>query len=378
MPTQLPKFEIVIIGSLANFDIIIAETLSRLGFACVVVRVDNTAIGDIPLNLIHFSEGRILLFQGHRWLYQLCRRSKCVVTISGVLPWALKWTWLLAQVFRFPPIVNYCTGSDITELVRERSLNGFIYRSLVRRAALNVLAGAPKILHTALDFKITNSIFVRSPYMLSKEDAGYCGPETGPIVYLHASNLDWAQTDAGDARNSTKGNDRFIRAFIRALDAGCDVKCIILDRGPDRAEARRLVERSGKSDAFEWLPSQSPKAFADLTSRADVVVDQFDVGCLGGIATEAMSRGKSVMGYLDASSVSIFYDVLPPFLNCRSEEDIFDMIVSNQDRQALCRLGAAAERWVRINHGINSDFRELTFRIAMLTGTTWPRDEVVL
>lgn len=370
----VPEFDILVVGNLANFDFIVAENLSRLGFSCVVVRVEQPAEKDsLPLEFIAFdSNERVLQFRGHCWMYGLCRKAKCVIAITGILPWLLKYFWLLAKILPFPPVVNYCTGSDITELIRERSLNGLIYRSLVRGAALNVLAGAPEILRSALDYKIVNSIFIRSPYML-----GVNRPQdvenSGPLVFLHPSNIDWGKSDTSAGRNSTKGNDRFIRAFLRSLDAGCNAKCILLDRGPDRAVARRMIEESGHANAFEWYPTQSPKALADLIVRADIVVDQFDVGCLGGIATEAMSYGKPVMTYVDRSSVSVFYDVPPPLINCRSEDEIFNAILSNQDRNLLRRMGRAADRWVRINHGINADFRELAFRICMLTGLAWPR-----
>lgn len=374
---QMPKFEIVIVGSLANFDFVLAENLSRLGFSCVVVRMDRSEIDDLPLEFNAFSEGsRILQFAGHRWMYRICLQARCVVTVTGVLPWALKHFWVLAKFLPFPPIVNYCTGSDITELVRQRSLSGAIYRSLVRRSAVNVLAGAPQILRSAIDYKISNSIFVRTPYMLAPAVLPQ-NKSSGPLLILHASNLDWAKSDSSINRNSTKGNDRFLRAFLRALDEGCDARCILLDRGPDRLEARKMIERSGHAHAFEWLPAQSPKSLAHLIARADLVVDQFDVGCLGGIATEAMSCGKAVMTYLDVPSVSVFYDVLPPLINCRSEQDIFDAIMFNRDRAALRRMGEAAARWVHINHGINADFRELVFRICMLTGLSWPRGKDV-
>jgi hypothetical protein len=132
-----------------------------------------------------------------------------------------------------------------------------------------------------------------------------------------------------------------------------------------------MIDQSGHSDAFEWLPPQPQKALGDLISRADIVVDQFDVGCLGGIATEAMSYGKPVMAYIDVPSVSVFYDVLPPLMNCYTEDEIFNAIMSSRDRNALRQMGNAAANWVRLNHGINADFRELAFRICMLTGLSW-------
>ena len=360
--------EVLIVGSIANFDVALANALSRSGMNCIVVRSSEVGLPDfdaLPVPIVSLKPEDVILSEGPRWMYQMAKRSKCIVSFTGILPWMLREWWLAALLLPFPPIVNYTTGSDMTELIRERSLAGTIYRSIVRKAFLNVLFPYPEMIKSARRFRITNVMFVRFPYFLPSPKLSKI---EGPITYLHPSHLDWGASDNRADRNSTKGNDLFLNAFFRALRAGVDIRCVIVDRGPDRDLAKQMIESSGFGDRFRWLPALTQKEFADEMDGCDIIVDQFDVGGFGGIAIEAMSKSKPVMIYIDSEAASLLYKESPPIINCRTEADIFEAIMSNLNREQLREKGEIARKWVQANHGAEQNLNEFVGRICAAAG----------
>ncbi len=170
----------------------------------------------------------------------------------------------------------------------------------------------------------------------------------------------------------TKGSDRFLRAFFTAVRSGVDIRCIILDRGPDRALARELIGQSGISGRFEWHRPVSSSELQQLFARADIVVDQFDVGGFGATALEAMAQGKSVMIHIDPTYISHSYPAPPPIINCHTEAEILAAILDHTDRPILTAKGDEAETWVRMYHAIDADFSDLIRQIGQACGQDWP------
>lgn len=364
--------DVVIVGPLANTDIAVAEALIRHGLDCVAVRKPPDDIPDLsalPGPRRWLARDKIITYRDPLHLYRLCRSAKCVITLTGCLPSYLHVLWLLLPLLPFPPIVNITTGSDITELARSRSRSGFIYRQLLRRAAFNWVATTPEALESLRRLHITNVEFLRFPMFPSKRISA--APASGPIVYFHPSKFDWGESDRKPGRNSTKGTDRFFRAFFRAAAQGANIRCIVLDRGADRLIARKAIEESGFADLFEWRPAVTQSEMPALCAQADVVVDQFDAGFFGWTAWEAMAQGKPVLIHLDHLCLDLVYDEKPPVLAAKSEEDIYRTITSYTDRAALQALGNKAEAWARRNHYSDIDVPRLIFRMATAAGINW-------
>lgn len=369
--------KIVIVGPLLNNDVVMAEALTYSGFDCVVVRDATSGRPDprkFPAPLKHFSLDRVVVVRNSFEFFRMCRTARCVISYSGVITSFLRYFWFVARTFRFPPIINVPTGSDITELAVERSRAGWLYRDLLRRATFTIIPTYPHALNVLAELKLERYAFFKYPYLLPTDNdlirsSGDVGEK---IVFLHVSNLDWGATDDKQGRNSTKGNDRFLRAFASVVRAGAPVECRILDRGPDRLLARQLVSDLGVESAFSWLEPVPASELRHLMASADIVVDQFDVGGFGAIALEAMAIGKPVMMHLDEACAALIYDDEPPIMNCRSEQEIFETICRHLDRVALRELGERAQSWVRGNHGIEHNMDEFVCRVCVASGIKWP------
>jgi glycosyltransferase involved in cell wall biosynthesis len=381
------RFDILITGGVANSDLIFAEHLSRRGLRCCVIRKSSQdsekrkPADTYSSYQTHFPADQVRFYSGGGDFLRVARQCDLILSITGGLVPALgRFLWPIRSALRLPPTINVTTGSDMTELAAEKSLRGYVYRQYLRFVDLNWCVPYPHAVKNVLALHVPNVVFMRFPYYLLGEVARReARSGDGRIRFFHASHLDWKLHDAGAHRNSSKGNDRFIRAFARAIQSGLNAECVFLERGRDRDAAKSLLTELGVSDRAIWMSELPRDELLKEIERADVVVDQFDVGGLGGIATEAMSLAKPVMIYLDKGCAGLLYAESPPVLNCQTEEEIFQEIMRCGDRVALRTLGGNAREWVYKYHHWSTCLDQFLFHFTRLTGTPvvdygWNRD----
>jgi len=371
------KFDILILGSIAGHDLILAEHLSRRGLHCIVARKANNNTGIEPLFEYHqaYDLDKTIYLRSEWEFLRLTRNCKMIISLTGNLVSALGKLWPLRRFLHIPPVINLTTGSDITELAKERSFHGWLYRQYLQYVDINWCANYPYALNNIIELRIPNVIFMRYPYYFLDGELpeGLNSNEENPyydnvVRFFHPSNLDWKATDVGEHRNSSKGNDRFIKAFARAVAEGLDGYCVILDRGPDKELAKALIGELNIENRFIWKPHLTREELLQEYLKCDVVIDQFDVGGLGGIAVEAMSLGKPVMMYLEEHSQRILYSNLPPVLNAYSEEDIYCQLLICKQRDQLKLMGKMVKQWVYDNHHWKNCLDQFLFYYSLLTG----------
>lgn len=377
--------DILICGDLAALDIIFAEYLARRGLRVVVarkVRAGAEHSRNVPEDFLHaLDPARIVEFRSAGELLGMARKARVVITVTGAFFWAIRWRWLFRRVLSMPPVINIAAGSDFSELLGDNGAFGRLYRYFSRSCAINLTVPYPHIIKNVLQKKITNCSFLRYPYLLPASPPEIIeGRKFGALRLLHSSHLDFKVNDSGRHRNSSKGNDRFIRALLRALDEGLDAECIMLFRGPDREIAREMTERSRHAHRFHWKDALSREELHREIRDADIVVDQFDVGGLGGIAIEAMALGTPLMTYLHGGCMDVLYPQHPPVINAHTEADIYRQLMTHTDRAGLATLARAAQQWVYAYHSGDSCLGLLMFYYTFYTGQPlvdygWVNDE---
>jgi glycosyltransferase involved in cell wall biosynthesis len=373
------KYDVLIIGELVGNDLILAEHLSRVGLRCCVVRKQETEKGkrkEIITNLsfyhTHFKESEILFVKNAFEFLKIARESRLILSATAALLYYLNFLWFLRKIIKLPPVINVGTGSDITELAADRSIKGILYRQYLRFVDLNWFGPYPHAIKNIYNLKLGNIAFMPFPYILPNEteiiNFENDKVKVGPIRFFHASHLDWKINDPGEWRNSSKGNDRFIRAFAKAVSNGLVAKCIILNRGSDKDEAQKLIKELNVEKYFEWKQHLSRDEFVSEIFISDVVVDQFDIGGTGGIMIEAMSLGKPVITYINENSNKLLYTEPPPILNCYTEDEIYNQILKCSDRKFLENLGIDSKGWVIKNHHWQNCLDQFLFYFTLFTG----------
>jgi len=265
------------------------------------------------------------------------------------------------------PFIAHSLGSDLRELAHQKSLQGMLMRRAYRKSAV-MLYHSPDQIECVKRFKFRHAHFFPNPYDTDRyapqraelEFQGY------DLILFHPTRLDWTYT--GSDRSSTKGNDRFIRAFRQFTKKYPKAMLIMIESGVDVTATKRLLDDLDLTKNVKFFPRYTKSELIRFLNAVDVVVDQFDVGSLGGMALEAMSTGKPVITYVKEDCASLCYPELPPVLNCHTEDEIYQRLLEAMDAKRRQGIGEAAREWILKYHHWEKVIDKLIFHYETILG----------
>ncbi len=370
------EYDVAITGNLCDIDILFYSLLRRYSIKCIIIRHESQRKIDAFSKLL-FRDISIEYYSTSNDFNKLIKKTKVILSFTGSYLFGIgRIKYIYSRIFKKFKVINCMTGSDFIELPLEKSIRGLLYKDFCKSAFMLYLHPIAPVNKNIESLKLNNYFFARFPFFLPKKTNHIkeCGGKE--LTIIHPSNLDWGSSDFSPNRIS-KGNDKFIRSVIRALKNNVNLKCIILDRGPDRDKAKSIINNSGFSQCFKWIPHQDRESLWQNIKKADLVVDQFDMGCFGMISMEAMAQAKPVMIYIDKNYWPLVYDEEPPVINCHTEDEIYHAILEWADKKKLQELGERAEKWVRKYHDVQTaDFSEFILRVCLAAGLEWPRKDL--
>jgi glycosyltransferase involved in cell wall biosynthesis len=257
------------------------------------------------------------------------------------------------SALKIRPYIACATGSDLREIAaNDTSEIGCRMRRFFAGARVTLLLNLDMV-EVADRLRLTNAHFfpfaVDSNWFSPRPEARNYGQQ-GDLLFFMPSHLDWGVSDRNTNRNSTKGNDRFLHAFARLIGVGVGAHLIVLDRGPDRHLARKLVSELGIAPHVTFMPQMAKAELVRHMRMADVVVDQFDIGAFGTTGLEAMACGKPLMIFINEASARRCYPELPPVVNVHDETEIFVEMQRLCDPDLRARIGEKARRWLVAQH----------------------------
>jgi len=363
-----------LIGNLAGGAMMVARPLASLGVATTLFLSrsetalahpdwDQTTDDRTPLRVVRYGHppaeriaARVSARLSHeadaaRVLPALLRQD-LIQSFTGSLFQSSLWTFVFG-VLRLRPYVACATGSDLREVATaDPGRLGRRMRLFFRKARTTLLLNLDMV-RVADALALENARFF--PFAIDTARFAPARParhygRAEDILYFMPSNLDWGETDRRAGRRSTKGNDRFLRAFARHVASGGCAHLVLLDRGPDRARARALVAELGISRRVTFLPEMTKPELVRHMQMADVVADQFDIGAFGSTGLEAMACGRPVMIHIDESCSARCYDEMPPVVNVRDEDEILVAMSHLADPDTRAEIGARARQWAIAHH----------------------------
>ena len=245
----------------------------------------------------------------------------------------------MAAMFSFKPYIAQVTGSDLRELAVQNTWKGFLLR-LAYRKSKNLLFGNPDLFSVVKKLRLKNALYMPNPidtekYAPHKEALKNNYPYEALI--FHPTALEW----------SLKGNDLLIRAYARLVKEVKDVFLLLSDRGIDRERTKILLNKLGVYRYVKFLPLLNQQELLKYYNASDIVVDQFIVGSVGSAALEAMSCSKPVFAYISEEHFSSFYPELPPIVNTRTEDQIYERLYElATDRDKRRKIGEKSRNWI--------------------------------
>lgn len=367
---------IIIFNGVCNYGLVIAELLARFHIPCKLYTIDR--ISEEYLSLFRYFKSIDIVVNDRALLIKEMRKAKLCINVSmGILDHLGIKCLLFYLLFQKVPLINIPTGSDLSEIEIEERLRKLLFLILLKRGITH-LPHYFFCIRSFFKYKFKNFFFSNHPYILQQKQPIVGNKE---LVFFHPSNLDWGATDNKYGRNSFKNNRLFIDAFIRASkhlkNKNIFLKCLILDRGPDKDLAKQRISKEKANTFFKWILPTTTVKLVQYILMADVIVDQFYLGILGMISMEAMAQAKPVMIYIDKNCWPLVYDEEPPVINCHTEDEIYNAILEWADKKKLQDLGERAEKWVRKYHDVHTaDFSEFILRVCLAAGLEWPRKDL--
>ena len=171
------------------------------------------------------------------------------------------------------------------------------------------------------------------------------------FLFFFPTRHDWVEgTGYAD-----KANDIFLRAFCRLRQNGYRVGLVCCEWGGNVNDSKSLLNDLGCGRHVMWVKPMPVVRFERMAKAADLVVDQFKLGAFGGVMFKAMCVGAAVMTYLDVARVRRQYQIEPPVINCKTEEEIYtNAIKLISSPQMLLKSKAESRAWIKEFHGKTS------------------------
>ncbi|MEW6604062.1 MAG: glycosyltransferase [Thermoproteota archaeon] len=236
------------------------------------------------------------------------------------------------------PFLAHSLGSDMRKLAFAHSIRGILLRRAYHKAKA-VIYSSPDQYNHVVKLGLKNSIFLPTPWDYDKFTPQKVdrGDWNDKFVIFHPTNLNY----------SSKGNETFLRAFVRfSKELDC-ARLLLVDRGQDAQRVKEFLTTSGVIDKVKLI--SGPLAQNEMYyyyNISDVVVDQFIVGSVGLIALETMSCAKPLIGYIDEGLYASHYELVPPILNCKDENAVYKALMQLSNSSSLGdELGKKGREW---------------------------------
>lgn len=173
-------------------------------------------------------------------------------------------------------------------------------------------------------------------------------PPDEPTLYSPTRH-DWVDRDG----SWSKGNDVFFRAAA-AVAKRHAFRLVLAEWGRDLDASRALLKELEIAHLVQWVSPLRKRNLWTRYLRSHVVVDQFVVPAIGGIAFEAMALGRRVITALDLEQAKQFFGEAPPVLAARTVEELAEALeLALADPADTAGRGAAGRAWVAAYHSAN-------------------------
>jgi glycosyltransferase involved in cell wall biosynthesis len=144
------------------------------------------------------------------------------------------------------------------------------------------------------------------------------------FVIFHPSRHHW------DAKRDTswdKGNDILIEGFARFVnEVYPKAGAVFVEWGQTLKQTREHLAKHGIEKNILWIAPQPTPRMNAYIQASDVLADQFCIGTFGGIMPKGLLFGTPNLIYLEGPVHQWCLPEMPPVLNTRTPEDVFQAL----------------------------------------------------
>jgi hypothetical protein len=141
------------------------------------------------------------------------------------------------------------------------------------------------------------------------------------FIIFHPSRQHW---EAQRHPDWEKGNDIFIKGLAQFIsEVNPKASAVFVEWGKFVDESKKLIEELGISHKIKWIPLQPNRQMIRYIQATDLLADQFFLGAFGTTMPRALACGKPAMLYLNEQIHQWCFEELPPVINTKTSEDVF-------------------------------------------------------
>jgi glycosyltransferase involved in cell wall biosynthesis len=344
--------KLLIAGNLVNYGYFLTKNIREHGIDAHLLMEKYPKKSQDPLyfenNLLDYPEW--IEFWDNKnwnWKYQIIKKMRRfdLIQSSTELP--------IFSLFSEKPNISFTTGSDIIELAQENSIRGFLLRLAYRKSKLVIFPGL-YMYKSIKKLKIKNALFIPPLWDYNKfysQDVHQ--NKESKFTIFHPTGHTWHQ----------KGNNIFMKAFVRISKNYPKVHLIMVKRGDDFQKSKMILDKENLQDKVTIILDTIPQnKIKEYYNKSDVIVDQFVLGSTGLIGQEAMACEKPLIQFIDEELHKKFYPEIPPIMNASTEEQIYEKLVQLIEDDSLGRkIGKRSREWLLKYHDIEKIMKKYIF-----------------
>jgi len=244
------------------------------------------------------------------------------------------------------PYIAQSGGDDLRVFAFRKSINGFLLRTAYKKADQLVYVWP---IHKPYVEKlgIKNAIYLPRVWDTNfiKPRNGKCENESLTIFFPTAEL--W----------NIKGNDKFLKAFVRLCKDKENVFLYYVDWGFDSDKAKNLLSHPEVKKRMELIPGPiSREKMVEYMEKSDILADQFNSGSFTRVGIEAFTFGIPLLINLDEKLHCELHGEAPPVINANSEDEIYSKLKELvKSKDTLKRIGKESQEWGKKHFDLNKN-----------------------
>lgn len=217
-------------------------------------------------------------------------------------------------------------GDDLRDLAFRNSIKGRLLRRAYNHADMFIFSWPPHKSYVE-KLQLENVKFI--PWLWSTQIfSNHQKKEhmkNNVLTLFHPMTQNWEM----------KGNDKFLRAFVKICKEKKNIFLYLVLWGPNEKDALELLSIPEVNEHIEIIKGPiSRQKMIEFMSKSDVIVEQFNSGSFTRVGMEAMEFGLPVLMNLDEESHNKLYGECPVVINSKQDyiyEKLVELIESKID-----------------------------------------------
>ncbi len=249
-------------------------------------------------------------------------------------------------MFSGKPYVVGAVGDDLRKKTFEKSITGFLLRMAYKKA--NRVVYVWPILKTCVEkLNLKNSEYLPRIWDVGNFVSKKKIENNDTLVIFSPTVQTW----------DLKGNDKFLRAFVRLCKDGYDVFLNMIDWGPDAEKAKKMLRDPEIKKKVKIIPGPIPREkVAHYMSLSDILVEQFNTGSYTRVGIESFFFGIPILINLDEKIHKETDGIILDVINAKTEEEIYEKIkYFVNHKQELKQIAEKAKSWAEQHFDIQKN-----------------------